>query len=888
MARVTDYFAQRDQGVSDRDNPSSGIKQTAWVENFKDKHCCVQEKSEPESHLFVSEAHKTSSQLICNHTCSKQPEKPDSAVLARIECATHLPNELLHSADQDATTEQKNPREFLTNTQHPDKSVASIKTTAAGLAGLVGHSNSSTRLYHQGFSGVLAENPNRISHVNTPVNKHPFKIKENCDIVPKNTKSNTSNSKRNISENLDLDIRGTMLTTFNDTNMLQCADIVQKPELRGPDASQSQQCPSADASEHLGMVNSVLVKDFLNLHTFSESMHLQEIAKGQKLTLDLSRGITADPQEWMCEPVLTTDKRPAGKTDKVSKTFQSKQTTLKGGNERKKVIKDDDAHNNVAFTKIYIVLNPSKDNNTVSKSGTNEHVFLCEPEKIILTSPEICHQENSSIEEIKDIMSPQKGVKNNSIEVKAICELAGFVIRNQNGHADKSEGTTDENPPEKMKYYITEVVILKKDETVHSTDNRWVKSYETMVEEKESTVPKEEENELLKSKPENKKTMEKDTSQRIEEKTVEKGADEKVHVDKVDTMAVINDMVWMCEDETAKILVDKETKLVDVGVFVAKKNIDEDKIETVMQALHDFLEMQQVSTEKKCIQEEEEMEKNMKMDLNYDSETDEEHENRRETHQEKIDHRDEILADETAATDTDSCVAADEDGCSEERSAVAENKAEDGLSALLSNDLEVMKESNKDGAWILTKTLLLEHAKCGSTLALENVLTDKLESDQVSHSSSSSSAESNSDDEVDLYMHCLRAAGASTLARQDMIKDAGFTVSRGKLSLQPMPLISESLDEDVPLSDHLEKPKDMQKAETSGQDNTSQGVQRCKETFFCCSFSKALLYFAFLVIFLVVAYRYDFLACFGLYLLSIIWLCCQGEREPVKHNDKAG
>ncbi|XP_037539682.1 LOW QUALITY PROTEIN: uncharacterized protein LOC119416524 [Nematolebias whitei] len=887
MARVRDYLAQRDQGVSDRNNPSSGIKQMTWVENLKDKHGCVQEKSEPECHLFVSEAHKTCSQPVYNHTCSKQPEKPDSAELARGECATDLPNERLHSADQDATTEEENPRGFLTKTQHPDMSVASMKNTAAGLAGLVGHSNSSTRLYHQGFSGALAENPNGKSPVNTPVNNHPFKIKENCDIASKNTKSNTSNLKRNVSENLDLDNRGPMLTTFNDTNMLQCADTVQKADLRDPDASQSQQHLSADASEHLGMVNSVLVKDFLSPHAFSESMLLQEIATGQKLTLDLSRGITADPQEWTCEPLLTSEKSPAGKTDTVSKMFQSKQTTLKGGNERKNVSKNDDAHNNVAFTKIYTVLNPPPNNNIVSKSGTNELVSLCGPEKINLTSPEICQQENNSIEEIKYIMSPQKGDKNNSVEVKAICEPAGFVIRNQNGHAEKSEGPTDENHPDKMKYCVAEAVILKEDETVRSTDNTWVKSYDTVVEEKEnSTVTSEEEDELLTSKAENKKAMEKDTSQRIEEKIVEKGADDKVHVDKVDTMAVIKGMVWLSEDETAMILVDKETKLEDVGVFMAKKNTDEDKTQTAMQALHDFLEMQQVSTEKKCVQDEEEMEKNMNMSLNYDGETDEKQENQRETHQEKIDYRDEILADETAATN--SCVAGDEDGWSEEMLAVAENKAEDGLSALLSSELEVMKESTKDGSWILTETLLFEHAKHGSTepLALENVLTDKLESDQVSHSSSS--AESNSDDEVELYMHCLRAAGASTQARKDMIKDAGFTVSKGKLLLQPMPLISESLDEGVPLSDHLEKPEDMQKTETGGQDNTSQGVQRYKETFLCCSLSKAPLYFALLVIFLVVAHRYDFLACFGLYLLSIIWLCCQGEREPGKHSDKAG
>lgn len=878
MARVRDYFAQRDEGGdSDIDNPHSGIKQATWVENLKDKHFCVQEEGELESPLFVSEACKTCSQHVCNaacdYTCSKQP---DSAVLAQGECATALLNEPLHSADQDATTEQEKPREYLTKT--------SIKNIV-NMTSLVGHSNSGTRLAplnHQGFSRVLAENPNGKSPVNTPVNTPPFKTKENCDIVPKNTKSNTSSSKRNVSENQDLDNQflDAILTAFNDKHMLHCADTVQNPDLRGPDTAQSQQHHSGDASERLSAVNSVLVKDFLNPHTFSESMYLQETAKGKEITLDL--GITADPLVWTCEQFLTTEKSSAGKTDKVSKVFQSKQ---KGENEGGKVIKDDD-DNNVAFTNICTNLNPSKNSNTVSKSSTNERVSPYEPDKINLTSPEICQQENISIEEdIKDILIPQKCNKNNSGEVKAICEPAGFVISNQNSHADTFEGTTDENPPDKTMHYIVEAVVLKENETICLIDNMWVKNPVTMVEEKEnSTLKNEEEDELLKSKSENKKEVEKDTSKRNKKKIVEKGGDDKVQVDKVDNVAVIRNIEWMSEDETAMILFDKETELEDVRMFMTKKNTEENKTQTEMQAMYDFLEMQQVSTEKECVQEDEEMEKNMEMDLNYDGETGEKQGNRREN-QEKIDHRDEILADKTATTYTDSNVAAggrgDEDEHSEERSPVTKNKAEDSLSALLGNELEVMKKSTKDGAWILTETLLFEHATCDhstESLALENILTDEPESDRMSHSSSS--AESSSDDEVELYIHYLRAAFASTQAR----KDAGFTVSRGKLSLQSMPPISESLDEDVLLCDSWEKPEDVQKAETSRQDN--KGIQRCKETFSCCSLSKALLYFALLVIFLAVTYYYDFLAWFGFYLLSIIWLCCQGEREPVKHNDK--
>ncbi|XP_017290280.1 protein phosphatase 1 regulatory subunit 3A [Kryptolebias marmoratus] len=909
MARVKDYFAQRDEeGDSDRDESPPEIKQATRVERPEDKHVCVQENGESECPRLVSEACKTCSQPVRNaapnHACSERPEKPDLGVLAQGESAADGLNKPLHSAGQAAN--QENIGEFLTKAQEPDTSYTCNKNAeAGGSEGLDGHSNRVAfgtvvaPLYDQVFRSVLGENPNEENTVNTEDFNCPSKAKQTGDIVPQNAKSKTSKMQGNVSEDQESDnpFLDTILTTLRDKKMLKCAD------LSGTDTSQNQQHLSGDASERLGAVNSVLVTDLVNPQTSSESEHLQETARGQKRAFDLHGETTAEPLEGPCEQFLTAETSPTGEADDVYEPFQSptghaveeeEQQPPRKGENKTKVIKEDDA----AVTQVDTALskgkplqeseglNPNKTSNTVS----NELVSPCEAETIKLTSPETSQEEPCSIEEeMKGILSPQKGDKNNSGEVKVICEAAGFVISNQDSHADTYEGTTDKNAPDKTKYHVADVAVPIEDEAVGLTDNTEVKNLEIIAEEGEnSTLSDDEGGEPLQSKAEDEKTTEKDPSERNEEKLVVKGAAEEVQEDEEDNMAVTEDREWRRQDETAAVLVDKEAKLEDVRVF--KANTGDNETETETRKMTDFVEMQQASIEKTSVREEEEMEKYTEMDLNCAGEAGEKQENRTVSHQKKIDYRGEIPADETAAIDADSYVAAegrgDERGCFEERSDVAENKAEEGLSALPSDELEVAKESTKEGAWIQADSLRFEHASRGRSPeapALENASTDEPLYEQTSPSSS----ESDSGDEVELYMHCLRAADASRRARKVKSKDVGLAVSRGKLQPTTMPPISESLDENVPLSGPQEKPDDTQTAATNGQDNTSQGVQRWTGWFSCCSVSKALLYATLLVIFVVVAYYYDFLACFGLYLLSIIWLCCQGEREPVKNNDRA-
>lgn len=173
------------------------------------------------------------------------------------------------------------------------------------------------------------------------------------------------------------------------------------------------------------------------------------------------------------------------------------------------------------------------------------------------------------------------------------------------------------------------------------------------------------------------------------------------------------------------------------------------------------------------------------------------------------------------------------------------------------------------------------------------IFADKLESDQSCHDSSS--AESDSDDEVELYMQCLRAVHAGPQPQKEGF-NAGKrpSVSKSKMLSTPMPSISESLDEEPNVSCIQDYQEDMETAviqaaapalqASHGKENSH--VLRWTETFSCSSVSKTLVCTALLVLFLVVSYHYDFLACLGLYLISVIWLCCQGERHPVKNNNR--
>ncbi|XP_077423660.1 uncharacterized protein ppp1r3ab [Vanacampus margaritifer] len=161
------------------------------------------------------------------------------------------------------------------------------------------------------------------------------------------------------------------------------------------------------------------------------------------------------------------------------------------------------------------------------------------------------------------------------------------------------------------------------------------------------------------------------------------------------------------------------------------------------------------------------------------------------------------------------------------------------------------------------------------------VFAEQTESDDAS-------AESDSDDEVELYMHCLRA-----VQTKDQSAEAAFSLSKrpalnkSRPLPSPMPSISESVDEE-PAGCLQDKREDAQ-TDNAAQPQPSESERTGKnmagrKSGSCGCISKTLLYVTLLAVFVVTAYNYDFLACFGLYLISVVWLLSQGEKQPIKDN----
>lgn len=252
--------------------------------------------------------------------------------------------------------------------------------------------------------------------------------------------------------------------------------------------------------------------------------------------------------------------------------------------------------------------------------------------------------------------------------------------------------------------------------------------------------------------------------------------------------------------------------------------------------------------------------------------------------------------------------------CSDARLNITDNKGED-CSYAPENDVQHKQECDKENtgeeqsANRANETLLDKEEAFHNNTNITHDLS-KAEGDEPEHAATEwpcqwpegdrlspddTSSESDSGDEVELYMHCLRAVHSGAQVQRDKNRDAGSNVAkspnRGKLLSTPMPSISESADEEPPLGWHQDsgegtaeiQTKPAALPETSEQSLVSTNVARW-DTLNCENVSKTLLYATMLVSFVFLAFYYDFLACFGLYILSIIWLCCQSDRQPVKNN----
>ncbi|KAK5613055.1 hypothetical protein CRENBAI_002574 [Crenichthys baileyi] len=401
------------------------------------------------------------------------------------------------------------------------------------------------------------------------------------------------------------------------------------------------------------------------------------------------------------------------------------------------------------------------------------------------------------------------------------------------------------------------------------------KNWEMMVEEEENSVlSKEEEIWLL-----NSKTEANETDGKAQEAT-------EIKVN----MAVV---------EKSQVCIGKEFKQVNIIKTDGIESTELNKMDgQEVTELQNETKIHWVSTEKASVQEDEEKtEIDMKQDNLGQL-------NKEIGEQKNTDFKQIILvseAGEIVITDADSDMAMqnreDEAWSFEVGSDFTQSKVEDGLSAQCDNVSRAAKSDSSERQYVCSQTDTRPTYKDGvqsnkdatddQSMAGNKNPTYKGGMCDSADEPDSTSAESDSDEELQLYVHCLRASGAPAQVHKDKIRGAGFTASkrpsinRGKVPPTPMPSISEALNEEQQHSSPPETHKDIKtptEPTSDKQETINQNEWRWKDLF-CC---KTLLYTSLMVVFTVVAYHYDFLACFLLYMISVIWLCCKGERQPIE------
>lgn len=180
---------------------------------------------------------------------------------------------------------------------------------------------------------------------------------------------------------------------------------------------------------------------------------------------------------------------------------------------------------------------------------------------------------------------------------------------------------------------------------------------------------------------------------------------------------------------------------------------------------------------------------------------------------------------------------------------------------------------------------------CSKSTSQEDQPTFKEE--QISDNDSNSDSESGSEDEMELYMHCLRAVCGqqSSPKATRAVHEKEFrrlSITKGTRLSISLPSISESLDEE---QQSFIQEKDTEEVEVAAMilpdlSHKEECVKHVtwRESFSCRNLLKTILYTILVLVFLAVAQYYDFVACFGLYLLSVVWLYFQGERQTDKNS----
>ncbi|XP_015259498.1 PREDICTED: protein phosphatase 1 regulatory subunit 3A-like [Cyprinodon variegatus] len=864
MARLRSYYAQREGGEDDagKDNkPKETPKQETLEEIPGDNVVSLQPlnegKNKPENDQFVYEDLGVSSIPQYNDAASNQQVKSDSDVLARAESASGISTKSLPSAGESAAAEPQHFIECFTTNQDGDGSLG--RTNGSGTASseiLINKTDGVTfgmvvaPLYSQAFEKVSAEKT--VSSGNFTL---PSKTREICGVLPVNTGSSMGEVQGNVTDSQgsnDLVIKLISPTSEDQeavNKILKHTENVENP-------TEMEKQPDQNA-----------IYSSLNLQSGFEdkvppwSLYPQTEADEEILANKATKpGKYKSPEQSPPVVSVNEDETPAEDEPKVGlkpqiilehndeggvqhKNYESTEVKNKSYKTYKSSIED----------KLLQNLDELNCNQTDGRGFMESVEDLCEPEKMLLKSQNTCLeiQEKKNMEN-KDI-SGSENDESNPDDMHVMYEAAQSIlneVRSSNHyHAETSGRLHDQDVQEKK--CEMEPSFSNQDENLLIDEG---KNWETMVEEEEvSVLSNEEEGEQIDSKTEANKTNGKEIK------------------------------------EGSAVALERKVKQGYVIMADRVESTEEDKMDGQEAAeLQDEAEFDSVGTEKVNVEDKEEkMEIEMKEDILTQW--------NKENGGQKISDFKQIIV-VTADSEIAKQDREDKVWAFKLKSDFTGNKDEDGASALVS------RAANKDISE--GKYGCVQMDTSPSHEAGLQDLTDQ--SNGMFHSShrgtydpveeaDSASAESDSDEELQLYVHCLRAAGASAQAHKAKARGAGFTAHKktsvGKVKVPPtlMPSISEALDEEQQQRFLPETHKDIKiaaEATSNPQQGMNQNQWRWKEVFSCSNVSKSLLYASLMVVFSVVAYHYDFLACFLLYLISVIWLCCQGEKPPIKNKQK--
>lgn len=880
VARLRDYYAQRDGEANDasKDEKPPQLKQATQEEIPGDNVVGLRTDNEveikSECPQIAFEALEACSTTLSNaaqeHTSSKQV-KSDLSVLARGESASDISNNVRDSVSEPPLAEQQNISEFVTPDQDGDTSLAFPNNSAtASSETLISQSDGFTfgtvvaPLYHQAFQRVSAENP-----VNTGDFSPPSEPRQTCAIVPINTGSSMgevqehlNNSQGSNDECLTAKVISPTCEEKETLNIIpKCVGTVQNPtevekksDQHSTNKSLGEQCPLGDnmSSEN---VHSQTEGQEDNM-VFEAPTHQSPEQNSSLISAKVEETLAKSESKKGLKDFQIISDNAVKDADTLANGFQENNcecTEVSNKNENRKTDKS------LMEGKLLQVLDELNTNQTDSKGCLISLVSLCEPERTNLTllDGSLETQEKTNME-----YGDNFGSGNIKVECEVVQSLINEVQSNNHCHADISGRPNDQNILGEKGQCKMDSCFLKQDEEFLSTDTDEAKNWEMMVEEEEKTVlSNEDEIQLLKLKIEDDKT---------------KGKEEKVPELRVDIVETCG-----CKE--------KELKQVSV--------LNTDGIEgTELFKMDGQEETKMVSTEKARAQDEAEK---MEIDVKRDNLAQQHEENR---DQKNPDFK--VLiplseAEEIVITDADSDMARqnreDELRPFQVGSDFTQNRNDDDLSALVSRALK-NDPSKRQYTNIQTKTLLSdkEEVQINKDDQSTKDTIDPTSTRGISNSadeSDSTSAESDSDEELQLYVHCLRIPGAPAQVCNHKIRDVGFKArnrpskSRDKVPPTSMPSISEALDEEKQHTGPLETYVEV-KTSTEGRSTILESINRTEwkgnYLFSCSNFSKKLMYTSLMVVFTVVAYHYDFLACFLLYLISVIWLCCQGAKQPLK------